>query len=280
MQVVGVDGEGVAHEHEPEGSRHRCEESRPEVEGRLKCDRNERGEGIACFDRPMKEALLCLPILAMCVVLIAGCAGIERAPRHRPPAAAPAESIVSIRPQPAPAAKPTGASPSLTTEDDAVASAPVGRAPEPARPGATGGNLAKPALSTPQSPAKRAASPAPAAPPPAAPPVAAPPVAKPAVPPPLDLKSLETRLKETNAIGVFTKLALKNQIDDLLERFRAFYQGRIKTSLVELRRSFDMLVMKTLALLQDADPPLAGSLASSRESIWGILSDPAKFATI
>jgi len=29
-------------------------------------------------------------------------------------------------------------------------------------------------------------------------------------PPPLDLKSLETRLKETHAIGVFTKLAFKN----------------------------------------------------------------------
>jgi hypothetical protein len=84
---------------------------------------------------------------------------------------------------------------------------------------------------------------------------------KPAPTPPLDLKSLETRLKETKAIGVFTKLALKNQIDDLLERFRAHYQGRIKTSLAELRRSFDMLVMKTLALLQDADWPLAGALA-------------------
>lgn len=227
----------------------------------------------------MKEAPLCLPILAMGVVLIAGCAGLERAPQHRPPAAAPAEAVVSIEPQAAPAATPTGPSPSLTTEDDAAASARVARPSEPARPGSTGENLAKPAVSTPQTPAKRAASP-----PPAAPPVKtlppAPPVAKPAVPPPLDLESLETRLKETKAIGVFTKLALKNQIDDLLERFRAFYQGRIKTSLVELRRSFDMLVMKALALLQDADPPLAGSLASSRESIWGILSDPAKFATI
>lgn len=108
----------------------------------------------------------------------------------------------------------------------------------------------------------------------------APPVAQPSGPPPLDLKTLETRLKETKAIGVFSKLALKNQIDDLLDRFRAFYQGRIKTSLAELRRAFDMLVMKTLALLQDADPPLAGALASSRESIWGILSDPAKFPKV
>ena len=99
-------------------------------------------------------------------------------------------------------------------------------------------------------------------------------------PPPLDLKSLETRLRETKAISVFSKLTLKNQIEDLLDRFRAFYQGRIKTSLAELRRSFDLLVMKTLALLQDADPPLAGAIASSRESIWGVLSDPAKLESL
>jgi len=105
-------------------------------------------------------------------------------------------------------------------------------------------------------------------------------VAQPAAPPALDLKSLEERLKETKAIGVFSKLALKNQIDDLLERFRAFYQGRIKTSLVELRRSFEMLVLKVVALLQDADPPLAGAIVASREAIWGVLSNPAKFGTL
>ena len=133
--------------------------------------------------------------------------------------------------------------------------------------------------------ARPSATSKPAAPPPVVPPPArsqpsASPAAKPAAAPPLDLKSLETRLKETKAISTFSKLALKNQIDDLLERFKGFYEGRIKTSLVELRRAFDLLVMKTLALLQDADPPLAGALASSRESIWSVLSDPAKLNTL
>ena len=105
-------------------------------------------------------------------------------------------------------------------------------------------------------------------------------LAKLEAPPPLDLKSLETRLKETKAIGVFTKLTLKNQIDDLLDQFRAYYQGRLTASLAELRRSYDRLVLKVLALLQDADPPLAVAIASSRESIWGILSNPAKFSTV
>ena len=227
----------------------------------------------------MKETPLWLPALAIGVVLMAGCAGLERAPQQRPPAAAPAEATVSIAPQAASAAVPTGPSPSPTATGGAAASAPVARPAESARTGSTGGKPAKPVVSVPPPAAKPAASA-----PPTAPPVTkqtpTPPVVKPAVAPALDLKSLETRLKETKAIGVFSKLALKNQIDDLLERFRAFYQGRIKTSLAELRRSFDMLVMKTLALLQDADPPLASALASSRESIWGILSDPAKFATI
>lgn len=102
----------------------------------------------------------------------------------------------------------------------------------------------------------------------------------PAAAPPLDLKSLETRLKETNAIGVFTKLALKNQVDDLLDRFRGFYQGRIKTSLTDLRDSFDRLFLKVLALLQDSDPTLAKEIRTSRDSIWAILANPTKFQAI
>ena len=96
----------------------------------------------------------------------------------------------------------------------------------------------------------------------------------------MDLTSLEQRLKSTNAIGVLTKLSLKNQVDDLLERFRAYYQGKVKTSLAELRRSYDLLVQKVLTLLQDADQSLAKDIVASRDAIWDILSDPKKFATI
>ena len=98
--------------------------------------------------------------------------------------------------------------------------------------------------------------------------------------PPLDLTTLEKRLKETKAIGVFTKIALKNQVDDLLDQFRAYYQGRVKTTLAELRQPYDMLLLKVLSLLQDGDPSLARMVVASREAIWGILADPAKFATI
>ncbi len=96
----------------------------------------------------------------------------------------------------------------------------------------------------------------------------------------LDLATLGKRLRETNAIGVFTKITLKNQVDDLLDQFRAYYQGRIKTTLAELRYPYDMLLLKVLSLLQDGDPSLARVIVASREAIWGILADPAKFATL
>lgn len=97
---------------------------------------------------------------------------------------------------------------------------------------------------------------------------------------PLDLELLEKRLKETRAIGLFTKLALKNQVDDLLEKFRAYYQGRSNATPSQLRQPYELLIMKVLALLQDSDPPLARDILDSREAIWTILTDPEKFATL
>jgi hypothetical protein len=74
-----------------------------------------------------------------------------------------------------------------------------------------------------------------------------------------------------------TKLSLKNEVDDLLAEFRAYHSGHGKATLAELRRSYDMLLLKVLTLLQDGDPPLARDIVQSRTAIWGILADPRKF---
>jgi hypothetical protein len=109
----------------------------------------------------------------------------------------------------------------------------------------------------------------------------APPVAKtPATAPALDLKTLEEQLKDTKAIGLFTKITLKNQVDDLLDGFRHYYQGKAKLTLTDLRRSYDLLMMKVLSLLQDEDQTLASAIVSSREAIWRLLADPKTFATL
>ena len=102
----------------------------------------------------------------------------------------------------------------------------------------------------------------------------------PAPAPTLDLAALEKRLKDTSAIGVFTKLAVKNDVDDLLDRFRAVHAGRSSTPITQLRQPFDLLIMKILALLQDGDPGLAKAIAGSREAIWGVLADKSKFTSL
>jgi hypothetical protein len=119
--------------------------------------------------------------------------------------------------------------------------------------------------------------PAPKAVPRTAAPPAAPPAALQPAPAPLDFKLLGTRLRETRAIGVLTKLSLKNQADDLVVGFRAYHKGQGTATLAGLRRSYDMLLLKVLSLLQDSDPALARDIVQSRAAIWGILADPRKF---
>jgi hypothetical protein len=94
------------------------------------------------------------------------------------------------------------------------------------------------------------------------------------------LNTLKEELKDTKAIGFFTKVTLKNQVDDLLDQFSEFYEGKAKLTMTDLRRSYELLIMKVLSLLQDADQKLASSIVSSQEAIWGLLADPKTFATL
>jgi len=219
----------------------------------------------------------------LCCLLGAGCAAVERAPPVSQPepvatapvaAAAPPAPVATVEP-PAPASAPVA---QVQVAPPPAAPAPAQNARPPAvtagagnGPKASGGTKAAPVVAPAKAPAPPAATVA--SPPAAAPKVAA---VKPAAPP-LDLAALETRLRETRAIGVMTKLSLKNQVDDLLDKFRAYYRRQAKTSLAELRRPYDMLLLKVLSLLQDSDPPLARDIVASREAIWGILADPQKF---
>lgn len=212
-------------------------------------------------------------IAVMCMLLGAGCTSVKTAPPPVEPVATTVPDATVEQPLPAP----------TRAEPEPVATAPVAPASTPRNPVTSPkpAVVPKPApVPTPaKPPAAVAAATAPAAIPPVAaprPPAPKPAAAKPAAPP-LDLAALELRLRETKAIGVMTKLSLKNQVDDLLDKFRAYYKRQAKTTLAELRRPYDMLLLKVLSLLQDSDPPLARDIVASREAIWGILADPEKF---
>jgi hypothetical protein len=94
----------------------------------------------------------------------------------------------------------------------------------------------------------------------------------------LDFSSLVTRLRKTKAISLPTKVAVKNESDDLLEKFREYHTQHGIATLADLRRSYDLLFHKLHSLLQDADPPLARDIDRSRAAIWELLVDPRKFS--
>jgi hypothetical protein len=157
-----------------------------------------------------------------------------------------------------------------------VAASPTVSAPPAVAPAKEAPVAAAPKAATPAAPPKATAPVAPAkrATPPPAPPVAAAP--KPA---PLDLTTLEQRLRGTGAIGTLTKLSLKNQVDDLVGRFKSFHAGQRPPTLTELRPAFELLLMKVLSLLQDGDKALANDINASREALWGVLTDRDKLST-
>lgn len=169
----------------------------------------------------------------------------------RPEPVAAAEGAAAATPQPAPVAVP---SPTVTT--------PAPRQAAKAAPSAVKTPAPTPA------PAPQAAT-APAAAPPA-----------PTAPLPLDLAALKERLRATKAIGVFTKISLKNKVDDLLDEFRAYHAGKGSFTMTDLRRSYNLLMMKVLSLLQDEDQTLASTIVSSREAIWSLLANPTSFAAL
>ena len=212
------------------------------------------------------------------VLLSAGCASVTPPQPHvaaaQPAAPQPAATNSADKPvqeaTPEPAASQPVASQPVTSQP--VASQPV--APLPA---------ATPVATSAPQPARAAVKPPPVKPvplpvlkgaAPIAPAVAASRVA--AAAPTLDLDALKARLRATKAIGVFTKISLKNKVDDLMKQFTEHYQGK-KPPLADLRLSYDLLMMKVLSLLQDSDQALAAEVVSSREAIWALLADQKTF---
>jgi hypothetical protein len=223
-------------------------------------------------------------MIAGCIVLVSvsGCISMKGASTNPGPTGTPAAAPSVSGAQPIQASPPaSSASPPVSSVDESsrssapsvepVAPAATSQSPSPA----TSSSPAQSKSSTANQPTKQTATAASQAP------VAAVlPSNKPVAQPTLNLADLEQRLRDTHAIGVFTKLSLKNQVDDLLNELRTLYKSPDRRPSPELRQRYDLLLLKVLSLLQDSDPSLAAAISSSREAIWGILSDPEKFSKI
>ena len=130
-------------------------------------------------------------VVALPLLLTASCAGIRPV-------------MLAAEPQPR----------VVTTQPALRQQTPATPAPPTPQPPTTQG---KPGVPVPD---EKARAPRPAEK--AAPPVAAAPAVTAPVTAPLDLKALEQRLRNTKAIGILTKITLKNQVDDLLADPKTF----------------------------------------------------------
>jgi hypothetical protein len=84
----------------------------------------------------------------------------------------------------------------------------------------------------------------------------------------IDMEVLTKRLKETKAIGLFTKLAIRNDVSDLVDDVKRYRKKSILAiKMKEIRESFEGLLLKIMALLE-GDPELSRDLYVGRESIW------------
>ena len=220
--------------------------------------------------------LRCGVIALWCVVAV-GCAEVTNAPAIS--AVTEAEPPVAATPPVEDAAEtpePESVAPVAVLADstaDSVEELPVAAEPDPALPSVLPEELAAEeselAVVEPAAPAEPVLAPEPSL----APSV----VASATSVDTLDFSSLVTRLRKTKAINLRTKVAVKNESDDLLEQARAYHARTGETTLADLRRSYDSLFQELHSLLEDGDPPLARDIDRSRAAIWEILADPRKF---
>ncbi len=92
------------------------------------------------------------------------------------------------------------------------------------------------------------------------------------------INELLERFNNTKAVGVFTKLSIKNNITRLNQSFGQYHQGKRPPTIEELRESYDLMVQEIMVLIQNKDPQLAKDLYGVRLLLWSYLAEPDKYA--
>lgn len=96
--------------------------------------------------------------------------------------------------------------------------------------------------------------------------------------PALDLETLAERLRATDAVGMFAKLAIERDVMDLAREFQRYHEGDRAIDLRELRHRFEALRAGIAGRLKNGDPALAGDIAGSGATLWREFRDPIQFA--
>ena len=220
---------------------------------------------------------------SLLIFILAGgmeaCAHLGGRP-SQPAAQVTPPAVERVTPIPAPPPSSTPASPPAAPIEHAAPVESQPSAPAGPKPSVSGIKPTRSAATEKPSSAKSAKDKPPAAAGSASTPVPSLPSAANPPKPQLDFKAMEQRLRDTSAIGVFTKLSIKNRVDDLLKAFQVYHAGRTPPTLDELHQRFDGLLLKVVTLVQNDDATLASSISASRNAIWDRLSNRESFQAL
>jgi hypothetical protein len=96
-----------------------------------------------------------------------------------------------------------------------------------------------------------------------------------------DLEALVDRISHSKALGFFTKLSLKLDIDGFLKMVKEYHdKGGAEETLEQLHERYEVMVHKLVVLLQNEDEELVESIEDGRDKLWARLADAKKFAGI
>lgn len=95
-----------------------------------------------------------------------------------------------------------------------------------------------------------------------------------------DVGPLVEQIAHSKSIGVFTKLALKQDGKDLFKKMGNYHSGVGDSSLEELHERYNVMVHKLVIVIGKKDEELAGYVADARDKLWDVLSDDIKFSNM
>ncbi len=91
-----------------------------------------------------------------------------------------------------------------------------------------------------------------------------------------DLGALETKIRDTDAIGLFSKISLRYEIWSLIDEMARLHEGKSTVRLDKQKQNFERLIDSAVVMLRQGDISLAEEVEGSRDAFWQILKSPEK----
>lgn len=95
-----------------------------------------------------------------------------------------------------------------------------------------------------------------------------------------DLGTLETKIRNTDAIDLFSKVSLKYEISSLIDEMARSHETKNAAGFTKQRARFEKLVDRMVIMLRKGDLSFAKEVEDSREALWKILNSPEKLLAI